>query len=62
MQLKSGVISEFLGDINCRAFDRAVLALNVQEFLHKINFKPAEQYQAGLERVSQIHPPPILSD
>ncbi len=31
----------------------AMHALNVQKFLDKIKFKPAEQYQAGLERVSQ---------
>jgi len=40
----------------------AMHTLNVQKFLDKIKFKPAEQYQAGLERVSQNHPPPILSD
>ncbi len=40
----------------------AMHALNVQKFLDKIKFKPAEQYQASLERVSQTHPPPILSD
>jgi hypothetical protein len=56
------VVSEFLGAVNSRTFDRAVLALNVKEFLDKINFKPAEQYQAGLERVTQTHPPPILSE
>jgi hypothetical protein len=52
MQLKFGLIFEFLGDFNFRTFDYAVLALNVQKFLNKINFKPVEQYQAGLERVS----------
>jgi hypothetical protein len=40
----------------------AMHALNVQKFMDKIKFKPVEQYQAGLERVSQTHPPPILSD
>jgi hypothetical protein len=38
----------------------AMRALNVQKFLDKIKFKPIEQYQVGLERVSQTHPPPIL--
>jgi hypothetical protein len=37
-------------------------APNVQKFMDKIKFKPVEQYQAGLERVRQTHPPPILSD
>jgi len=40
----------------------AMHALNVQKFMDKIKFKPVEQYQAGLERVRQTHPPPILSD
>jgi hypothetical protein len=62
MQLKFGLISEFLGDFNFRTFDWSILALNVQEFLDKINFKLIKQYQAGLERVNQTHPPPILSD
>jgi hypothetical protein len=33
----------------------AMHALNVQKFMDKIKFKPVEQYQAGLERVSQTH-------
>ncbi len=33
---------EFLGDFNFKIFDWAIFALNVQEFLYKINFKPIE--------------------
>ncbi len=62
MQLKFELIFEFLGDFNFRTCDWAVFALKVQKFLDKINFKPVEQYQAGLEKVSQIHPPVIFSD
>jgi hypothetical protein len=62
MQLKFGLISEFLGDFNFRTFDWTIFTLNVQEFLDKMNFKLVEQYQARLERVSQTHPPPILSN
>jgi hypothetical protein len=47
MQLKSGLISEFLGDFNFRTFDQAVLALNVQKSLEKINFKLAELSSGG---------------
>jgi hypothetical protein len=42
MQLKFGLISEFLGDFNFKTFDQTVLALNVQEFLDKLNFKLAK--------------------
>jgi hypothetical protein len=62
MQLKSGLIFELLGDFNFRTFDWTVLALNVQDVMEKINFKLVKQYQASLEKVSQTHPPPILSD
>jgi hypothetical protein len=39
MQSKFGLISEFMGDFNFKTFDQTVLALNVQEFLDKLNFK-----------------------